>query len=85
MLGGAISVKFVGLFVILLVGLNTIEQLWVVLGDCSKPFSNVVKHFAARAACLIALPVVLYILFFYIHLSVLYKRYGNRSHTKPYF
>ena len=73
MLGGAISVKFVGLFVILLVGLNTVEQLWEILGDMSKPFSNVIKHFLARAVCLIALPIVLYVFLFWIHLTVLYK------------
>lgn len=73
MLGGAISVKFVGLFVILLVGLNTIEQLWEILGDMSQPISNVIKHFLARAACLIALPIIMYIFLFFIHLKVLYK------------
>ena len=72
-LGCAFSVKFVGLFVILLVGVNTIAQLWDIMGDLSKPFIHTIKHFVARALCLIALPVVLYITFFYIHLSVLYK------------
>ena len=74
MLGGAISVKFVGLFVILLVGINTAWQLWEILGDMSRPISYTLKHFAARAACLIALPIALYVIFFYVHLSVLYKR-----------
>jgi dolichyl-phosphate-mannose-protein mannosyltransferase len=73
MLAGAISVKFVGLFVVLFVGANTVEQLWVVLGDTSKPVWEAVKHLAARALCLIALPVVLYIAIFYVHLKVLYK------------
>jgi dolichyl-phosphate-mannose-protein mannosyltransferase len=73
MLGGAFSVKFVGLFVILLVGANTVEQLWDILGDLKQPISYTLKHFVARAFCLIAIPIVLYILFFYIHLKVLYK------------
>ena len=108
MLGSAFSVKFVGLFVILLVslafilikrnyykynhfnkykdvlflyfivhfqvGINTVEQLWDVLGDMSRPvWPYTIQHFAARALCLILLPVILYIAFFYIHLSVLYK------------
>ena len=92
-LGGAISVKFVGLFVILLVGAMTVEQvcaknflifyvlllnvilfqLWVILGDVTKPLAHTVKHFAARALCLIALPVALYVAIFYVHLQVLYK------------
>lgn len=73
MLGCAFSVKFVGLFVILLVGANTVEQLWDILGDLSRPLSYTIKHFVARAICLICIPVALYIFFFYIHLKVLYK------------
>lgn len=37
MLACTISVKFVGLFVVLLVGLHTISDLWNVLGNLSKP------------------------------------------------
>jgi len=73
MLGCAFSVKFVGLFVILLVGANTVEQLWIILGDLSRPMSYTIKHFVARAVCLIVVPAILYIFFFYIHLKVLYK------------
>ncbi|XP_018402294.1 PREDICTED: protein O-mannosyl-transferase 2 [Cyphomyrmex costatus] len=68
-----ISVKFVGLFVVLLVGLYTVYELWRELGDLSKPISYVGKHLLARCFCLILLPVLLYMLFFYIHLSVLNK------------
>ncbi|EZA52404.1 Protein O-mannosyl-transferase [Ooceraea biroi] len=68
-----IGVKFVGLFVVLLVGLHTAYELWRELGDLSKPISHVGKHLLARCICLILLPVLLYMLFFYIHLSVLNK------------
>jgi len=71
-LTGAVSVKFVGLFVVLLVGVRVIADLWDILGDLSKPVSYTVKHFLARAACLIALPVVLYMAIFAVHLRVLY-------------
>jgi dolichyl-phosphate-mannose-protein mannosyltransferase len=37
MLACCISVKFVGLFVVLLVGLMTIADLWNILGDMSRP------------------------------------------------
>lgn len=37
MIACTISVKFVGLFVVLLVGLQTAYDLWMVLGDLSKP------------------------------------------------
>nr|XP_033334028.1 protein O-mannosyl-transferase 2 isoform X2 [Megalopta genalis] len=68
-----ISVKFVGLFVVLLVGLYTAFELWRELGDLTKPITYVGKHLLARCICLVLLPIVLYMLFFYIHLSVLNK------------
>lgn len=37
MLACCMSVKFVGLFVVLLVGFITIADLWEVLGDMSRP------------------------------------------------
>lgn len=69
-----ISVKFVGLFVVLLVGLYTIYELWRELGDLDKPVTNVGKHLLARCICLIILPILLYMSFFYVHLNIL-----NRS------
>ncbi|XP_043272755.1 protein O-mannosyl-transferase 2 [Venturia canescens] len=68
-----ISVKFVGLFVVLLVGIFTVYELWRELGDLSKPVTYVGKHLLARALCLIVLPILMYMLFFYIHLAVLNK------------
>ena len=50
MLAGAISVEFVGLFIVLYVGIFTIGQLWGILGDLSQPFLYTVKHFLARSA-----------------------------------
>ena len=73
MLAGAISVKFVGLFVVLYVGIFTIGQLWFILGDVTKPFLYTIKHFTARAICLISFPIILYTTFFYIHLTILSK------------
>ncbi|KAJ8674354.1 hypothetical protein QAD02_005616 [Eretmocerus hayati] len=68
-----ISVKFVGLFVVLLVGLYTIYELWREMGNLDQPILTVMKHLVARTICLIVLPVLLYMLFFYIHLAVLNK------------
>jgi len=72
-LSGAIAVKFVGLFVVLYVGIFTICQLWEVLGDTSKDFFHFIRHFLARAVCLIILPILLYMTYFYIHLTILSK------------
>lgn len=76
MIACTISVKFVGLFVVLLVGLQTAADLWNVLGDLTKPIFYSIKQLVARAVALIVLPILLYILFFYIHLTVLNKS-GN--------
>ncbi|KPU75029.1 uncharacterized protein Dana_GF21197, isoform C [Drosophila ananassae] len=76
MLACTISVKFVGLFVVLLVGLHTATELWLILGDLEKPIWETAKQVACRAVTLIIWPVFLYTVFFYIHLSVL-NRSGN--------
>ncbi|KAH8281231.1 hypothetical protein KR018_000149 [Drosophila ironensis] len=76
MLSCTISVKFVGLFVVLLVGLHTATELWLILGDLGQPIWETVKQVACRAITLILWPVLLYTFFFYIHLSVL-NRSGN--------
>lgn len=71
MLAGAMAVKFVGLFIVLFVGIFTAGQLWDVLGDLTRPISYALKHFLARAVCLILIPALTYTIFFYIHLKVL--------------
>lgn len=76
MLAGTISVKFVGLFVVLLAGLYTVDDLWTELGDLAKPVLATVKQLLGRAIALIAWPIFLYLLFFYVHLRVL-NRTGN--------
>lgn len=76
MLACTISVKFVGLFVVLLVGLHTLNDLWNELGDLAKPVMSTVRQLCARAVALILWPTALYLLFFYIHLAVL-NRSGN--------
>lgn len=37
MLACTISVKFVGLFVVLLAGIHTANELWIILGDLQQP------------------------------------------------
>ncbi|XP_039968621.1 protein O-mannosyl-transferase 2-like [Bactrocera tryoni] len=76
MLACTTSTKFVGLFVVMLVGLHTIQQLWIIFGDMRKPLAETVKQIACRTIALILWPIILYMYFFYIHLIVL-----NRSGT----
>ncbi|XP_034833789.1 protein O-mannosyl-transferase 2 [Maniola hyperantus] len=71
-----ISVKFVGLFIVLFAGLRTIADLWNILGDLTKPVSLTVKHLIGRSITLILWPILLYVFFFWIHLTVLSKS-GN--------
>uniref|UniRef100_A0A8C5FP09 Protein O-mannosyl-transferase 2 n=1 Tax=Gadus morhua TaxID=8049 RepID=A0A8C5FP09_GADMO len=72
-LSGAIGVKFVGLFVILLVGLNTAGDLWALLGDLQLSLVDVAKHLLARVTGLILLPLLLYVTVFAVHFAVLNK------------
>lgn len=37
MLSCCISVKFVGLFIVLLIGMMTVSDLWIILGDMTRP------------------------------------------------
>ncbi|XP_057714566.1 protein O-mannosyl-transferase 2 [Corythoichthys intestinalis] len=72
-LAGALGVKFVGLFVILLVGLNTISDLWRLLGDLDLSLMDVAKHLLARVFGLILVPLFLYVTIFAVHFVVLNK------------
>ncbi|KAM6274137.1 protein O-mannosyl-transferase 2 isoform 3-T3 [Porphyrio hochstetteri] len=72
-LAGAMGVKFVGLFVVLLVGLNTIYDLWDLLGNLSLSVVMFGKHLLARVLCLILLPLALYTAVFAVHFTVLNK------------
>ncbi|XP_016140461.1 protein O-mannosyl-transferase 2-like isoform X3 [Sinocyclocheilus grahami] len=73
-LSGSLGVKFVGLFVILLVGINTAFDLWRLLGDLSLSLVDFGKHLLARVFGLIMLPLFLYTTIFAVHFVVL-----NRS------
>lgn len=72
-LGCAVSVKFVGLFVVALVGAFTAADLWRLYGDRSLSLPTIGRHLAARALCLILLPLLLYATFFWVHLAVLFR------------
>ncbi|KAI9208354.1 Dolichyl-phosphate-mannose-protein mannosyltransferase-domain-containing protein [Polychytrium aggregatum] len=67
-----LGVKMVGLFSIGTVGIAVLFDLWRLLdyrrGVSLSRFS---QHFAARALCLIILPITLYLSFFYIHFAIL--------------
>ncbi|KAG6840022.1 hypothetical protein C0991_009532 [Blastosporella zonata] len=70
-LGAVVSCKWVGLFTIATVGMSTVLQLWNLLGDLRVPPKLFVRHFMARAICLIAVPIVFYMAMFQIHFLIL--------------
>ncbi|XP_042201433.1 protein O-mannosyl-transferase 2 [Callorhinchus milii] len=72
-LAGALGVKFVGIFVIVLVGLNTMCDLWQLLGNTRVSLGAFGKHLLARMLCLILLPLAFYTALFGIHFLVLSK------------
>ncbi|KAI8141008.1 Dolichyl-phosphate-mannose-protein mannosyltransferase-domain-containing protein [Fennellomyces sp. T-0311] len=70
-LGCVLSVKWVGLFAIALVGINTVEELWDMLGDLQMPKKTYAMHWIARIMCLICLPITVYLFSFAMHFIVL--------------
>ncbi|KAG6910171.1 hypothetical protein DXG01_012620 [Tephrocybe rancida] len=70
-LGAVVSCKWVGLFTIATVGVSTLLQLWNLLGDLRVPPKLFVRHFIARTICLIAVPIVFYMIMFQIHFLIL--------------
>ncbi|KAI9281128.1 O-mannosyltransferase [Sporodiniella umbellata] len=67
-----VSVKMVGLFLVGLIGLCVVYDLWQLLdihqGLSMKQFMH---HFYARALTLIVLPMGVYLFWFYIHFAIL--------------
>ncbi|BEJ13148.1 hypothetical protein CspHIS471_0303220 [Cutaneotrichosporon sp. HIS471] len=70
-LGAVASCKWVGLFTIATVGLGTIRQLWLLLGNLKVTPRMWARHFAARTLCLIILPISIYMFTFMIHFWIL--------------
>ncbi|KAM3582441.1 hypothetical protein VKS41_005085 [Umbelopsis sp. WA50703] len=66
-LGLTASCKWVGLFTIATVGFSTIKDLLEIWSNVRVSIHDFGRHFAARAACLIVLPIVIYMIMFQIH------------------
>lgn len=68
-----LSVKWVGLFAVALVGIYTIEDLWNMWGDVRMTKKMYVSHWLARMTCLILVPFSIYVFSFMLHFKLLYK------------
>jgi dolichyl-phosphate-mannose-protein mannosyltransferase len=84
-LGLVSSVKWVGLFSVATIGLCTLNNLWNILGDLHNTMKNFIKHFMARALCLIVIPISIYMFFFYVHFKVLNQTGSGASFMSPEF
>lgn len=81
-LGCAISVKMVGLFIITLVGIYTVIELWNGLGNKQMPWKTYLSHWVARIICLILIPFTIFATSFYVHFALL-THDGNGSSVMP--
>ncbi|CEG63498.1 Putative Dolichyl-phosphate-mannose-protein mannosyltransferase [Rhizopus microsporus] len=78
-LGCVLSVKWIGLFTVALVGLYTIEELWDMLGDIQMPKLTYLAHWTSRALCLILVPIAIYVASFATHFYILRNSGPNDS------
>ncbi|XP_004593736.2 protein O-mannosyl-transferase 1 [Ochotona princeps] len=69
----AVGIKYMGMFTYLLVLTIAAGHAWHLLGDQTLSNVRVVGHLLARAVALLVVPVALYLLFFYVHLALLYR------------
>ncbi|AAS51516.1 ACR290Wp [Eremothecium gossypii ATCC 10895] len=70
-LGCTISVKMVGLFIISVVGIYTVVDLWNKLSEPNMSVSRFAGHFSARALCLIVVPFMVFLFCFKLHFEFL--------------
>ncbi|CDH55799.1 mannosyltransferase 1 [Lichtheimia corymbifera JMRC:FSU:9682] len=84
-LGLTVSCKWVGLFMIATVGVSTVKNLWEIWGDTRVPVPIFIRHFMARAFCLIVLPITVYMLMFGIHFHSLPNSGEGNGFMSPEF
>ncbi|ORZ03032.1 putative PMT4-dolichyl-phosphate-mannose--protein O-mannosyltransferase [Syncephalastrum racemosum] len=71
-MASTVSVKLVGLFVVGSIGVCVLVDLWALL-DIKRGLSmnQFMRHFNARALCLIVLPIGIYLFWFWVHFTIL--------------
>ncbi|XP_021038443.1 protein O-mannosyl-transferase 1 isoform X2 [Mus caroli] len=69
----AVGIKYMGIFTYLLVLGIAAVHTWNLIGDQTLSNMRVLSHLLARIVALLVVPVFLYLLFFYVHLRLLYR------------
>ncbi|KAM5259377.1 protein O-mannosyl-transferase 1 isoform 3-T4 [Hipposideros larvatus] len=69
----AVGIKYMGAFTYLLVLGVAAVHTWHLIGDRTLSNVSVLCHMLSRTVALVVVPVVMYLLFFYVHLILLYR------------
>ncbi|CAO2597971.1 Protein O-mannosyl-transferase 1 [Lemmus lemmus] len=69
----SVGIKYMGMFTYLLVLSIAAVHAWNLIGDQTLSNICVFGHLLARVVALLVIPVFLYLLFFYVHLMLLYR------------
>lgn len=84
-LGCVCSVKWVGLFITVIVGLYTVIDLYRHMCDAQLSRLRYYKHWLIRIIYLIAIPCIIYVCCFKVHFALLYKSGTGDSSTNTLF
>lgn len=84
-LGCVCSVKWVGLFITIVVGLYTVLELFRLYYNKKITRSQYVRHWLVRIIDLIIIPVLIYLFCFKIHFALLYKSGTGDASTNTLF
>lgn len=84
-----ISTKYVGVFTFFSIGVPVLIDLWALL-DINRrqgalSLQDFGKHFAARAVGLVVIPFLLYLFWFQVHFSILYRSGPGDEFMSPEF
>ncbi|XP_055056209.2 protein O-mannosyl-transferase 1 isoform X2 [Misgurnus anguillicaudatus] len=69
----AVGVKYMGMFTYFLLLALAVVHIWQLLGDRTLSNAKVAAEVLVRFLALVVLPVVVYLGFFYVHLTLLYR------------
>ncbi|KAM9810823.1 protein O-mannosyl-transferase 1 [Neosynchiropus ocellatus] len=81
----AVGVKYTGMFSYLLLVAVASLHTWRLIGDKTLSHLNVFLQCAARVVCLLIIPSMLYVLWFFLHLSILNRSGPHDQLMSPAF